>query len=142
MTVVERTLARVHARARFSAPMYLGSAAPANVRDEEAYRDYLERIRDVYREAERELAEALRDRRAPVDTGTFPMRFAAWHDLSPKYLVGRIRQELLCDREEIVALRRALPEFEPETRIVDSFRERIDEAIREADALLATAKRS
>ena len=142
MSAVDRTLARVHARVRFSAPSYLGSAAPAPVRGEEAFRAYLERVRETYQEAERELADALRDRRAPVDTGTFPMRYAAWHDLSPKYLVGRVRQELGADREALMAFRRALPEFEPETRIVDEFRERVEEAIREADALLAAPRKA
>lgn len=142
MTAVERTLARMHARLRFSAPAYLGSAAPAAVRGEEAYRDYLTRVREAYAHAEQALAESLRDRRAPTDTGTFPMRFAAWNDLSPKYLAGRIRQELLADREALAALRRALPEFSPETRIIDDFAVKLEDAILEADALLASAKKT
>lgn len=142
MSAVERTLARIHARLRFSAPAYLGSAAPAKIRGEERYRDYLGRVRQAYRDAEQALAEALRDRRAPVDTGTFPMRFAAWNDLSPKYLAGRIRQEMVADREALIALRRALPEFSPENRIVDEFAALLDEEIRAAETLFASPKKT
>lgn len=140
MSAVERTLARIHARLRFSAPAYLGSAAPASIRGEEAYRDYLARLRQAYAAAEEELAEALRDRRAPADTGTFPMRFAAWNDLSPKYLTGRIRQELIADREALIMLRRALPEFSPETRSIDEFVALLEERIREAEAFASAKK--
>jgi hypothetical protein len=142
MTAVERTLARLHARLRFSAPAYLGSATPAAIRGEEAYRDYLIRVRKAYADAEQALVEALRDRRAPTDTGTFPMRFAAWNDLSPKYLAGRLRQELVADREALATLRRALPEFSPEMRIIDEFSAQLEDAIFEADALLAAAKKT
>jgi hypothetical protein len=142
MSAVERTLARIHARLRFSAPAYLGSAAPAEIHGQEAYRDYLTRLRQAYAEAERGIAEALLDRRAPTDTGTFPMRFAAWNDLSPKYLAGRLRQELIADRDALAALRRALPEFSPEIRILDEFAVQLEDALREADALLAPAKKT
>jgi hypothetical protein len=142
MSAVERTLARIHARLRFSAPAYLGSAAPAKIRGEETYRAYLVRVRQAYARAEQALAEALRDRRAPVDTGTFPLRFAAWNDLSPKYLAGRIRQELIADREALITLRRTLPEFSPENRSVDQFAAALDDEIRAAEALFAAEKKT
>lgn len=140
MSAVERTLACIHARLRFSAPAYLGSAAPADIRDEAPYRDYLARLRQSYAAAERALAEALRERRAPSDTGTFPLRFSAWNDLSPKYLAGRIRQELIADREALIMFRRALPEFSPENRIVDEFVALLEKEIEAGETLHRTGK--
>lgn len=84
-----------------SLPMYLADAFPWHRSDDEIGQATLRRIQEDQRQMAQRIAEAILDRRGPMDTGEFPMEFTDTQFLSFDFLVQEMIRH---QRQDIAAI--------------------------------------
>ena len=90
--------------------MYLRSAHPWTHRGDEPAREVLGDIADDAQRWVERISDVLLAEHAVIQRGTFPIEFAAIHDVSLDYLIGRLIDCQRKDAEVIADCTAALPE--------------------------------
>ncbi len=115
----------------YSLPVYLQFTRPWKRRNMEKVNRLLQQLAADQQEYAQRLAEQIDRSGGVVESGGFPIRFTALHDLSLEYLIHEV---LACHRHDVAAIEAAAAQLDPACsscalvqEIAQSLRKRLEE---------------